>query len=159
MGLSERNFVKQITNEEYELALGNKDNLRIMWRVTSRYKLDRDEAHCCRLDGLWKALATYNGTRKFTSHLYDCVKYKCLHMLKKKKKQKWNYLHYDPSRMDVSYEMEDYIEQLEEPEMFKDRFLNGMTIEDIAKKNHMRTTVVSDILYKSKKDIINFINE
>jgi len=72
----------EITNEEYEKALNNHDNMMIMNSVGSRFlqTLDEDEIHRCKLMALWEALKTWKPERgrKFTAFLYQRVYWECL---------------------------------------------------------------------------------
>ena len=60
-----------ISNLEYEEALKNEDNIKIINSVCRKYakRIDREDLHRCKLIALWDAIKKYNPDRgvKFTS--------------------------------------------------------------------------------------------
>ena len=82
----------EISNEVYEQALSNRDNLMIMHSAGSRFMsaLDADEIHTCKLMALWKALQKWKADHgsKFTGFLYQQVKWECLKNINQNKKNK-----------------------------------------------------------------------
>jgi len=76
----------EVSNEEYEKALNNNDNIMIMNSVGAKftYSIDPDEIYRCKLTALWEALKTWkpDGGRKFTAYLYQRVYWECLKSIK-----------------------------------------------------------------------------
>ena len=64
----------EISDAEFNEALENKDNVRIMNSVCSRYRksIPYEEIERCKMISLWEALRAFdpNGGKKFTSFLY-----------------------------------------------------------------------------------------
>ena len=73
--------MKQVTEEEFQDANSNLDNVRIMNKVCSRYRntIPADEIERCKLIALWEAMKAFdpNGGRKFTSFLYNRIDWEC----------------------------------------------------------------------------------
>ncbi len=77
-----------------EDALKNKDIVNIMHDAskTFRKQLDEDTIHSCKLYALWRSLINFKPEKniKFTTYLYNAVKFECLKHLKKNKKHVQN---------------------------------------------------------------------
>ena len=73
--------MKEVTEEEFQDANSNLDNVRIMNKVCSRYRntIPADEIERCKLIALWEAMKAFdpNGGRKFTSFLYNRIDWEC----------------------------------------------------------------------------------
>lgn len=73
--------MKEVTEEEFQDANSNLDNIRIMNSVCSRYRntIPQDEIERCKLIALWEAMKAFdpNGGRKFTSFLYNRIDWEC----------------------------------------------------------------------------------
>ena len=82
---------KQISNEEFNLAYINKDNINTIKKVTSKYwrQIDADDLEECGLQGLWNCLRSHEEghNQKFTTSLYTFVNWECLRKLQKQKKK------------------------------------------------------------------------
>lgn len=72
---------KVISNKEFEDALANKDNARLINHITNQYAklLTKDVRKTCGLFALWRALQSYDPSfgQKFTSSLYRFVHWEC----------------------------------------------------------------------------------
>ena len=81
-----------VSNEVYEKALKNNDNLMIMHSAGSCFMttLDVDEIYRCKLMALWEALKSWNPRRgrKFTAFLYQRVRWECLKSIQIKNKNR-----------------------------------------------------------------------
>lgn len=78
----------EIPKEEIEEAFNNKDNRRVIKKVTSKFyrQIDSHELEDCGTEGLIKCLMYHdNSKQKFTSSLYTFVRWECLRKLNKKK--------------------------------------------------------------------------
>jgi RNA polymerase sigma factor (sigma-70 family) len=85
--------MKDISNETFNQAYFNQDNVALIKSVTNRYSksLNRDVLYSCGLQGLWKCLRSheYNHSsgQKFTTSLWRFVNWECQRELRKKMKQ------------------------------------------------------------------------
>jgi hypothetical protein len=81
---------KIVTNEEFETALKDTDNIKIMRKACQPFSdiLSNGERKSCQLEALWKTLQKYHdGLQiKFTTSLYNHVKWECHRQLKETKK-------------------------------------------------------------------------
>jgi RNA polymerase sigma factor (sigma-70 family) len=77
---------KQISNEEFNIAYRNQDNINIIRKVSGRYikLLDQDTIKSCGLTALWRALSSYDPSykQKFTSSLWRFTDWECKRALK-----------------------------------------------------------------------------
>lgn len=81
-------------NLKMEKALNNTDIINIMFKASKTFanQLDEDTIHSCKLYALWRSLINFKPDRniKFTTYLYNSVKFECLKHLKKNKKHVQN---------------------------------------------------------------------
>jgi len=79
--MKRKNKPREITNEEFQIALDSIDNQNIIHKVCGRFmgQLSSDTLKQCGLDGLWRALKSHDPSyqRKFTSSLYQFVEWEC----------------------------------------------------------------------------------
>lgn len=77
-------------NLKMKNALNNSDIVNIMHEATKTFNkhLDKETIHSCKLYAMWRCLINFNPERgnKFTTYLYNAVKFECLKQLKKDKK-------------------------------------------------------------------------
>ena len=136
-----------ISDEQFDEALKNKDNLRIMNSVCSRYRksIPYDELERCKMVALWQALEAFdpNGGKKFTSFLYTRTDWECKRQISAiNKKRKSNSLEFHESLYVLanknSVEIEDIINKLSPKfnKVINQRFFYSMTMEEIAKENN-----------------------
>ena len=132
----------KISNETYERALKNNDNIMIMYSVTSKFLniLDKDEIKRCKLIGLWKALQKWksDGGRKFTTFLYQRVYWECLKIIIQKKQNKYIPTEYIDSSVLPKPSISELVEDL--PKDLQDivikRYIYGMTLREIGKEHN-----------------------
>ena len=134
-------MAKIISNEEFEQALKNPHNKSIMECAASCYKssLHPDEIYCCKLMALWETLQHWrpNG-KKFTSFLYQKVRWECLKIIYKQKKDKKCILMPDIEKeCDYTGNIYEMIEGLspELQEIVEKRFIYRMTLTEIASQH------------------------
>jgi len=81
-------------NLKIEKALKNSDINNIMFKASKTFisQLDEDTIHSCKLYALWRSLVNFKPDRniKFTTYLYNAVKFECLKHLKKNKRHTQN---------------------------------------------------------------------
>lgn len=81
---------RQVSDQEYQKAYNCLDNIKIIKRVTRKYKaiLNPDELESCGMQGLWEALANHvDGMgQKFTTSLYTYVNWRCMNQVRNNKK-------------------------------------------------------------------------
>lgn len=77
-------------NLKMENALKNSDINNIMFKASRSFahQLDEDTINSCKLYALWRSIINFKSDRniKFTTYLYNAVKFECLKHLKKNKK-------------------------------------------------------------------------
>ena len=81
-----------IDNRDFERALANIDNKLIMEKACASFRnvIEKDELHRCKLIALWEAMQKWNPQgRKFTSFLYQKVRWECLKTMQIQKKQRF----------------------------------------------------------------------
>ena len=77
--------MKTIDNETFKTYLNNQDYWLIMQSASKSFRkyIAKDDLKSCQWVGLFHAMRTYNNQIKFTSHLYNCVRWECLTYMKK----------------------------------------------------------------------------
>lgn len=91
--------MNNVTNEQFEKAYKDKDNLGIINYVCSKYYKflplgndAKDEIKACGQRALWKCLAKHiEGKQKFTSSLYRFVNWECKALAQKLRRQNKNF--------------------------------------------------------------------
>lgn len=80
-----------ITNEEYEVALANKDNQNTVKRALYKYKqsINEDDLYSCGLTALWRSLTYYkkNQGSNFLALLYKISQQQCINYLRVQNRQ------------------------------------------------------------------------
>lgn len=92
--------MKSITNTEYEDALANPDNRRMIRSVINRFShiLSQDILDNCALHGLWTCLQRFDPKRgTFLGYLHNCVDWACKREVSKLAKEH----HYDELSEDI----------------------------------------------------------
>lgn len=76
-----------ITNQQYEIALKNKDYIQVAKKALKSFKLTSSERHESWLIGLWNALKRFEEDKhtKFTTWLYNEVRWAASEVVKNKK--------------------------------------------------------------------------
>ena len=136
-------MAKIISNEEFEKALNNAHNKSIMECAASNFysSLHSDEIYRCKLVALWETLQSWrpNG-KKFTSFLYQKVRWECLKIIYKQKKDKKCVL---MANIEKGYEKNENINEMVEclspelRELVEKRFVQKMTLTEIASQHKM----------------------
>lgn len=133
-----------ISNEVYEAALYDPNNIRIMSSACDAFRgiLDTQILDTCKLYGLLECLEKHDDNlgQKFTSSLYQHVMWKCQQAVDEKVRTKTCCeLTIDPidddSPMDTLL-VEDCLSLLDEREadMVRDRYIYGLTYAELATK-------------------------
>ena len=134
--------MKQITNEEFELAFKNAANVRIMKSASRKYqKVLGEDVLACQIHGLWTALRKYDATRgmRFTTYLFECVSRKCYAEASKLTNKKKREIIMPPDKLpDTTAYFEttfvsDMLMSLSEKDakLLTDRYLSGKTLIEI----------------------------
>lgn len=78
---------REVTDEEFNQALANEDNKRLIKSVLRSYRrlIPEDDLECCGLDGLWRCLGYHREGmgNKLTTSLHKFVHWECRRKLKK----------------------------------------------------------------------------
>lgn len=134
-----------VLDEDFNKELQNSNNIRIMNKVCSFYLrvIPSDDLHRCKLVALWKAMSKFNpsGGQKFTSYLYNSIKWECqkeLYLINKFRKGAV----YDDLLTECvdksNFEIFDIVEKLP-PKLeivIKQKFFFGLTMEEIGNENN-----------------------
>lgn len=95
---------RPVSDEEYNQALANKDNLHVIKSVLVKYRkaLSREDLQSCGLKALWRALQYYRPEfgQKFTTSLHLFVRWECNHELKKRPKGGYEVVAFFEENMD-----------------------------------------------------------
>ena len=160
--------MNKISNEQFENALNDIDNIRIMEAALNRYRsLDEDELISCKLMGLWYSLRRFEeGRSRFSSYLFGNIVYQCKTCIKKKcvdrnrRVEIYTNLYRNLYR-GLSNKKNDTLEDIvfdipkHYAELIKQRYLMRMTYKEIGEANgYSRETARKNI-----KNVKNFIKK
>lgn len=126
-----------VSNEEYENALNNQNNLMIMHRAGSCFihTLDEDEIHRCKLIALWEALQAWKPDRgsNFTSFLYQRVIWECLKVVQYQNKNKDVQVDYIDQEVLPDTPFVEVVENLPDDlqDIVEKRYVYNMTLREI----------------------------
>lgn len=138
-------LVRQICDDEFNRELANINNIKIMNKVCSFYSkiIPREDLHRCKLVALWKAMSKFDKScgQKFTSYLYNSIKWECqkeLYIINKSRRGiEYNddlFSCCDQNDVDISDAIETLPPRLQIA--IKQRFFYGFTMEEIGSKNN-----------------------
>lgn len=146
-----------VSNEVYEQALKNRDNLMIMHSAGSCFfsTLEADEIHRCKLMALWKALQAWQEGRgtKFTGFLYQQVHWECLKSInynKKNKEVQAKYIEREALPDTPTYETLDGLPE-ELKNIVEKRYLYNMTLREIGDECGFSGETIRKRLKKASK--------
>jgi RNA polymerase sigma-70 factor (ECF subfamily) len=127
---------KIVTDKEFETAFNNPDHQAIMGSVCNKFRnsLDVDELYSIKLISLWNALKTWDSNgRKFSSYLYQAVRWGCIKSVQDKAKNPVYNIEFD-RKMKKNDNFVELIELLPEElrEIFVKRFVGGLTLRELA---------------------------
>jgi RNA polymerase sigma factor (sigma-70 family) len=139
---------RKISNEEYETALADINNIKIIQKVTSRYTnlIPQDDLKSCALHALWRALTYHDPNRgqKFTTSLWRFTEWECRRELVRQKKKK-NTISFSSIEFDVAADgvNEDVVHIREcltllpktDREVLTQYYIDKYTMEEIGKRN------------------------
>ena len=130
-----------VSNEKLIEAAKNPENIAIMTKAALNFSfLDRDDIESCKLVGLWKALEAVAQNKtdvKFTTSLYNHVRWQCLDIIKN-----------NISTVDIPSNLEypndnDYSDKIEEilaipdGDILIDKYIFNLTLAEIADKKNL----------------------
>ena len=147
-------------NEKIEKALQNKDLQAVMNKAASSFtrQLSQDEIYTCKLNALWKSLKNWdeNKASKFTTYLYNGVKFECIREVKFKKKdhgmggKELEYIFSSGNMHIGEIDMLDEIKSLPDAEIMLDRAKN-YTIKEISDKHNINRETIRRKIENSAK--------
>lgn len=176
-----QNTTKTITSEEILAVYNDKDNKQIMGKAAIPFTtiLTPDEIESCKKKAIWRSLINYdpNMNTKYATYLYRGVFLECRSsasfVMKHRKKMvksnnKVNEIKiYEVEKFDSEFmlkeslpmvkrvELMDEINSLEDGHILIDFYLNGLSYDEIAAKNNIQKSEVtqrkSKVLRKLKK--------
>ena len=154
-------------NEKIQEALKDRNLQGIMNKAASTFtkQLSQDEIHTCKLNALWKSLKHWdeNKNSKFSSYLYNGVKFECIREVKFKKKdhgQGNKCLEQMLASKDdhVGFvDILDEIDSLPDHQLIHDRS-EKYTVKEIADRNGLNRETARRKIKKSAKRLANRIN-
>lgn len=125
---------------KYEQYLNDVDTMKIAYNAAGSFRsiLSPEEIQSCVLKALFRAVNKYDNSNnvKFSSYLYNGVRFECLGQAKINKSDKQQLTSSIPDHRDpiAEIEMKDVIDSVcDDPEIIFDRFYKNMTIKEIAK--------------------------
>lgn len=144
---------RQVSNQEFETALKNTDNVNIMRSVCRKYGniLSCDDLRSCRLQALWRTLQSHRAEfgQKFTTSLHRFTHWECLREVARL--QRWRERHSNLWLDDSDEVDKDAFEEREEksfvgeclgllPEQWqediiRDYYFDSYTMEEIGQRN------------------------
>tara|TARA_Y100000034_G_scaffold124865_1_gene173598 strand:- start:473 stop:964 length:492 start_codon:yes stop_codon:yes gene_type:complete len=136
---------KKIYDEEFDTALKNTHNAKIMNKVCGFYKniIPKEDLHRCKLVALWKALVKFDPScgQKFTSYLYNSIKWECQKELYVINKYRRGLTYNDDLSECFDEDLTEILDAIStlSPKLqdaIKQRFFYGLTMEEIGKKNN-----------------------
>lgn len=148
-----------VSNEEYENALKNYDNVMIMHSASLRFAnaLDQDELHRCKLIALWEALQAWkpNGGNKFTAFLYQRVCWECLKNINYNNKKKNINLDYIDQEVLPDTPVSEVLEVLPEDlrNIVEKRYIYNMTFREIGEEYGYSYEAIRKKLKKAKESL------
>ena len=136
---------RKICDDEFNQELSNINNIKIMNKVCGFYSkiIPREDLHRCKLVALWKAMSRFDKScgQKFTSYLYNSIKWECQKELysinKSRRGLDYNddlFLCCDQNDVDIFDAIETLPLKLQIA--VKQRFFYGFTMEEIGSKNN-----------------------
>lgn len=149
--------------EDVQALYDNEDYRKVAYKAANRFKsiLDKDEIYSCVLVGLWKASKRFDADQdvKFTTYLHNGVRMECITMAKKNSKAKRlrqaNTLSFQEEYQDDQgmYELLDLINEVDDDGFIYDKYINNMTIKEIASQQSLSIETVRIRLKKTKENI------
>jgi DNA-directed RNA polymerase specialized sigma24 family protein len=158
---------KFISNEEFEKARKNPDNIRTIKAACSSYarSLPPSVLKACGDTGLWKCLQKHEEghNQKFTSSLYRFVNWECLREIYFNRPRCEELIDVGkPDNTAYVTVMVDQCLDILEPlhrEMVVARYINKRTLEDIGKEHGYSKTGVKNIIDRSIKVMRQFAKD
>lgn len=163
------------TNLEFEKALENEQNQRVMSEASRGYRiLGKDVVQSCKYIGLWESLRDYNGEQdnQFTSYLYSKVRWQCLQELRNLRKEyiygnrnlQFSNLHKKTLDKVLSYTydtLSDVVLELTKSELklFNSRFINMKKLREISEEEHTSIQNIQKRLDKIRKKIERILTQ
>jgi len=151
-------------NDKIENALKDANLQGIMNKAASTFtrQLTQDEIYTCKINALWKSLTHWDSTRKtkFSTYLFNGVKYECIREVKFKRKDKavsGKDLDKTVASKDnhtAEIDLYDEIDNLPHAELIKDR-AKSFTINEIAQRHDINRESTRRRIKKSSKLLSN----
>lgn len=151
-------------NDKIEKALKDANLQGIMNKAASTFtrQLNQDEIYTCKINALWKSLTHWDASRKtkFSTYLFNGVKYECIREVKFKRKDKatgGKDLDKTIASLDnhvAEIDLYDEIDNLPHAGLIKDR-AKSFTINEIAQRHDINRESTRRRIKKSSKLLSN----
>ena len=149
-----------ITDNDFEKALKDSNNTRIMNKVSCKYinSISYDDLESEKLIVLWECLKTYDPTRKkkFTSFLYQKLDWRYKKIVREKKRRKSVFYENIDTKnygdgTDLEQKIYSYTDGLPKhlTKVILQYYLHNMTIEEIGKQNHYSRETARRLIKKA----------
>lgn len=135
---------RKVSNEEFELALANKDNKNIINSFAWKYRhvLDPDDIKSCGLYALWRCLQYHSNDfkRKFTTSLFMFLTFEFSRLYNKPKNESVKPVIYqdDYLKLDNKEFIDYYLGKIskDSAQLISQYFLHGLSLREISKTSH-----------------------
>ena len=156
--------MNEVTNEQIEEALKNKQYIGIMKKASEKFLkyMDEDEIRTCQLNALWNSMKNYKPKSKFTTYLYNYVKYECLNymtFLEKSDITNWEMNKPANIKIDDINDLISILADKELEEIMVKRFVENKTLKEIGDEYNTSYETIRKKLKKSMKIIRDFVEE
>lgn len=148
------------TNEKIQELIKDINIIKLSQKATSRFStLSKSEKQTCVLNAIWKAISKYDESFgvKFTTFLYKGIVFECLTQAKfANANRQFAQIN---NNMQDRYNYHDNLDLLDElendtnSEILKDKFVRGLSIKEIAKKDKVCVENIRRKINKSCKKI------
>lgn len=147
--------MRKVTDEEFNKAWGNQEYQKIINKASYLYRIPTLELQSCKMMGLWKALGEYNRKSKFSTFLFNQIRFQCLKWIKKFSKE--IILPYVDSSVNpiVSLDINCVLKYLdaESQILIQERFIQGKTLRELG----LMYEVSHETIRKRLKKIISYL--
>lgn len=152
--------MKQL-NQALKKALKDQNVISVAKSATRKYNkvLSQDEIEDCIINGVWYSLEKFDETRgvKFTTFLHRGVIIQCQKRLKSNRKPLDLIPDYAqcPVNFELKIEMEDEVNNCEDPSIIYDRFYMNKTLSEMAKTRNVTSQTIRNKIKKNISQIQN----
>lgn len=128
--------MNKVTDEEMKKALENNEYQKIMNKASKQYSkyMNADELKTCQMNALWNSMRNFQPKSKFTTYLYNYVRYECLNHLsfiKQESFTNWNIENKTFDKKDEFYDCINCIKDEKIKKIIEKRFVEQKTLKEM----------------------------